>query len=71
MPNGDRSAWEWEITRRDGADSTGEEGTTTKPEREEADGKDKGQRRKGKMKGPPTKRGGKIEAEQDVLHLRI
>ena len=56
MLNSNPSAWEGEITHRDGAESTKEEGTTTKPEREEADGKDKRQRRKGKMKGPQAKK---------------
>lgn len=53
MLSSDPSAWEGEITHRDSAESTKEEGTT-KPEREEADGKDKRQRRRGKMKGPQT-----------------
>lgn len=38
--------WEGEIMHRDGAESTKEEGTMKKPTREEADGKDKRQRRK-------------------------
>lgn len=71
MLNSDPRAWEGEITHKDGADSTKKEGTTTKPEREEADGKDKRQRRKGKLKGAQTRKKKKIGAEQDVLLFRI